>query len=192
MKNNLGQAMLESLFVISFITIFMLAFIQVCIIVIDDISANEAAFTAMRSAAVTKQKDRAKEAKERAQKYLLLFYPLSIHSKGVIWTDRSIVEQFFKRGQDSEEEAIEDSKDDLHSVAVWSGKKTTKDYGGNSVKKQTVKVYYYTTVIFGRLFPNTIGNKRFQSSRNRMFPSPDEDFYDKAYPGAKKFKDYLI
>jgi hypothetical protein len=192
MKNNLGQAMLESLIVISFISIFALAFIQLCLIVIDDISANEAAFTAMRSAAVTKQKFRAKEAKDRAQKYLLSFYPLSINSKGIIWTDRSLVEQFFKRGQGSDGEVIEDSQDDLHFIAIWSGRKKAKDYGGNEIKKQTVKIYYYTRVIFGSLFPNTIRNRRFQSSRNRMLPSPDEDFYDKAYPNAKKFKDELI
>ncbi|MDR3112846.1 MAG: hypothetical protein LBU09_00535, partial [Endomicrobium sp.] len=34
------------------------------------------------------------------------------------------------------------------------------------------------------------GSARYSSSRSRMIPSPDQDYYDKAYPGANKFKDF--
>ncbi|MDR3049315.1 MAG: pilus assembly protein [Elusimicrobiota bacterium] len=192
MKQNSGQAMLESLFAVFFITMIMLAFIQFCIMVMNDIGANEAAFTAMRSAAVTKAKYRTKEAKERTERYLLFFNPMSFSPKGITLTDKKLVERFFKRGfRSGEEETIEESEENSKSVTVWAGGKKIKDYGGNTMTKKTVKIYYYTPVIFGRLFPNTESNKRYQSARNRMFPSPDDDFYYKAYPGAKKFKDFL-
>jgi hypothetical protein len=184
--------MLEALFVVFFMSMIMLAFIQFCIMIVNDMSANEAAFTAMRSAAVTKSKYRTKEAKERVDRYLLFFNPMSISPKGITLTDKSIVERFFNRnGSGADEESLENSDEGGNSVAVWSGSKKTRDYSGNSVVKQTVKIYYYTPVVFGKLFPNTIGNKRFQSARNRMFPSPDDDYYYKAYPNAKKFKDFL-
>jgi Tfp pilus assembly protein PilV len=58
-NNNKGQSMLEALFVVVFTTVIMFAFIQICIMTVDDMIANEAAFVAMRSAAVTKSKFRA-------------------------------------------------------------------------------------------------------------------------------------
>jgi hypothetical protein len=72
-NSNKGQSMLEALFVIAFTTIIMFAFIQICIMSVDDMIANEAAFVAMRSAAVTKSKFRAKEAEERVKNYLAFF-----------------------------------------------------------------------------------------------------------------------
>ncbi|MDR3275012.1 MAG: hypothetical protein LBS81_03390 [Endomicrobium sp.] len=44
--------------------------------------------------------------------------------------------------------------------------------------------------MFGSLVAkdNSFKNKRYQSSRNRMIPSPDEKYYYKAFPGGKNFE----
>ncbi|MDR3275011.1 MAG: hypothetical protein LBS81_03385 [Endomicrobium sp.] len=70
-SNNKGQSMLEALFVVIFITVIMFAFIQICIMGVDDMIANEAAFVAMRSSAVTKSRVRVNEAENRVKNYLI-------------------------------------------------------------------------------------------------------------------------
>jgi hypothetical protein len=207
MKNNSGQAMLEAVFTIIFITVIMFAFLQICIIVVDDMTANEAAFSAMRSAAVTKSKIRADEAEQWGKKYLRIFYPFASFDGGgrlssFSFSDKNTVEKYLLGNQSEESldsgESAADNSD--RAVTLWSGDKKTKDYSGKSLTKQTVKIYYFTRVMFGKLtapsnskkyFLET-GARRYQSSRSRMFPSPDEEFYYKAYPDGEKFKDYAL
>jgi len=59
------------------------------------------------------------------------------------------------------------------------------------IVKETVKIYYFTRVLFGRLISssNFFENKRFQSSRSRMFPSPNENYYHRAFLRARKFEE---
>ncbi|MDR2773073.1 MAG: pilus assembly protein [Elusimicrobiota bacterium] len=204
MKNNRGQAMIEAVVTIVFITIIMFSFLQICIIVVDDMTANEAAFVAMRSAAVTPSQSRSKEAKSRAENYLMLFYPFSaIDSAGIVsnfaFSDKNEVEKYF--AADNNGETLEDSaKDSKDAVTLWNGEKKTKDYSGSYITKQTVKIYYFTRTMFGSLTaPKNSkkhffesGRRRYQSARNRMFPSPDEKFYYKAYPNGERFKDYSL
>ncbi|GHT09105.1 hypothetical protein AGMMS49532_06030 [Endomicrobiia bacterium] len=56
----------------------MFAFIQVYIITVNDIIANEAAFVAMHSAAVTRNKYHYKEGHRRKNNYLTFFYPAAV------------------------------------------------------------------------------------------------------------------
>jgi len=198
-----GQSLLEALFVVIFTTVIMFVFIQICIITVDDMIANEAAFVAMRSAAVTETKWRSKEVQDRVKNYFMFFYPTVIFGKSnfnpshFVFSDKKTVEKYL-RGIDSDNEVGDETvitddnflnPEDSYA-SIWRGEKTTKDYSGRSIAKETVKIYYFTRVLFGYLVSNSnsFRNKRFQSARNRMFPSPDEDYYYKAFPGARKFE----
>ena len=200
---NKGQSLIEALFVVVFTTIIMFAFIQICIIAVDDMIANEAAFVAMRSAAVTRNKWRAEEAEKRAKNYLKFFYPFSslgtsnFTPSHFVFSDKKTVEKYFKESdkyeKDDSKEIFADtnsSDPESKSVRIWKGEKTTRDHSGKIIAKETVKIYYFTRVLFGSLVSkgNSFKNRRYQSARKRMVPSPDEEYYYKAFPGAKKFE----
>ncbi|MDR0724123.1 MAG: hypothetical protein LBF23_02935 [Endomicrobium sp.] len=195
MKADKGQTLLEALFVVVFTTIIMFAFLQVCIIVVDDITANEAAFVAARSASVTESKFRLKEAQNRAKSYILFFYPLAVFSNSkfnpshFVFVNKKDFEQNFKTSGLENEISGEEVLDDGNYITIWKGKKKTKDYSGKQLSKATVKIYYFTRVLFGSLVAkdNSVKNRRYQSARNRIVPSPDQSYYFKAFPGAKKF-----
>ncbi|MDR1196083.1 MAG: hypothetical protein LBL00_06385 [Endomicrobium sp.] len=211
-KNNSGQSLVEALFVVTFTTIIMFAFLQVCIIVVDDMTANEAAFVAMRSAAVTKSNDRKQEAQDRVRTYLLLFYPISslqnkFNPGNLVYSNKTTVAKRLRnRDDDTYYDDYEEDESDADGVTledsdrnrVDENRQQYKDYSGRVIEAYTTKFYYFTRVLFGSLvakfnskrdYPYG-GARRYQSSRNKMVPSPDEDFYDKAYPGAEKFKNY--
>ncbi|MDR3257041.1 MAG: hypothetical protein LBT18_05325 [Endomicrobium sp.] len=199
-----GQSLLEALFVVVFTTVIMFAFIQICIVVVDDMVANETAFVAMRSAVVTKDKQRSKEVQARVKNYLTFFYPAAVFGASTsnfnpshfVLSNKRTVEKYFKKSNEEQENESEvivkdgSSNSQTQSVNLWKGKKTIKDYSGKTIVKETIKIYYFTRVLFGSLISkdNSFKNKRYQSARNRMFPSPDEKFYYKAFPGAKKFE----
>ncbi|MDR2709455.1 MAG: pilus assembly protein [Elusimicrobiota bacterium] len=199
--NNSGQAMVEAVFSILFTTIIMFGFLQVCIIIVDDMTANEAAFRAMRSAAVAGKSERSKVARDWAKKHLRIFYPMAEFDEGgflssFVLSTNDEVKEFFNRTKGSQETETPDISSN-EGITLWHGSKTTKDFSGKSLSKQTVKIYYFTKVMFGKLIApknskdNVLqsGAKRYQSARSRMFPSPDEDFYYKAYPDGKRFED---
>ncbi|MDR3253707.1 MAG: hypothetical protein LBT07_01920 [Endomicrobium sp.] len=73
-RNHKGQSLIESMFVVIFTTVIMFSFIQICIMVVDDMIANEAAFVAMRSAIITKSKLRSKEVELRVKNYISFFF----------------------------------------------------------------------------------------------------------------------
>jgi Flp pilus assembly protein TadG len=188
MKNNRGQTLVEASLVLVFITIVMFAFIQICIMLVDDMTINEAAFAAVRSAAVTKSKDRAKEAEIRVKDYIEYFYPISNSNGHFVFSNKVTVDSFLSAGESDEEIAAEDSAG--KAVTIWKGDKTMKDFSGKNIAKQTVKIYYFTKTAFANLIAktNSSGSKRYQSARNRLFPSPDEGYYYKAFPDAENFK----
>ncbi|MDR1418300.1 MAG: hypothetical protein LBI80_04000 [Endomicrobium sp.] len=197
MKYDKGQTLLEALFVIVFTTIIMFAFLQVCIIVVDDMVANEAAFVAARSASVTESKFRLKEVQNRAKSYILFFYPLAIFSNTkfnpshFVFVDKKDFKQNFKTSISESEEGIpyEEVSGGTNFITIWKGRKKTKDYSGKDLSKETVKIYYFSRVLFGNLVAkdNSVKNRRYQSARNRIIPSPDQSYYFKAFPGARKF-----
>jgi hypothetical protein len=204
LKRNSGQAMLESLFVIFFTSFILICFIQICVITVDDLTANEAAFVAMRSAAVTKQEDkdsRQKEANSRITRYLLWYGILPLPIIAVEATDfqsfgtstRDTVANYYKRG-DAKPDDIK--SDGYVSIAPIDKNKSFKDFSGKTISAQILQIYYATTVFWRRLtapdvsaknYISGVGGVRYQASRAAMVPSPDEDYYDKAFPNAKKF-----
>jgi hypothetical protein len=198
MLNERGQTLLEVLFVIIFTTIIMFAFLQVCIIVVDDILANEAAFVAARSASVTENKFRLKEAQNRVKSYISFFYPLAVFSNSqfnpshfVFVNKKDFKENFKTSISESEKEiSYKEVFDNRNFVTIWKGRRKTKDYSGKDLSKETVKIYYFSRVLFGNLVAkdNGVKNRRYQSARNRIVPSPDQSYYFKAFPGAKKFE----
>jgi hypothetical protein len=183
---------------------------------VDDMTANEAAFVGMRSAAVTKGSvsKRKEEAESRIKNYMFLYYPSTYIDPGAKligsfgFSDKETVAPYYEnaRNADNEnqsgfqdEEAIDE--DAGEAVTIWqdSGKKF-KNYSGSMEKKSTLKLYYFTRVMFGSLTGGGMakrkledilykrsGSRRYASARSRMLFSPDQDYYDKAYPGAKKF-----
>jgi hypothetical protein len=196
-NNNTGQSMLEALFVVVFTTVMMFTFIQICIMTVDDMIANEAAFVAMRSAVVTKSRFRAKEAESKAKKYLTFFYPGIVFGVGAfnpsrfVLSDKKTVERYFNKTDIcGESENIVEGGDASKCVTIWKGKKKFKDYSGKNITKETTKIYYFTRVMFGSLVSKnkSFKNRRYQSARNRMIPSPDDKYYYKAFPGAKNFE----
>ena len=196
--------MVEALFVVVFTTIIMFAFLQLCITVVDDMTANEAAFVGMRSAAVTEGSVSAEnnkkltEAKSRVKKYMLIYYPLAyagggdINPSKFVFSSKDKVKPYFINTSEQSEEEPEDD-----GIAIWADtRNTAKDYSGRNVSAHTVKIYYFTRVMFGslmakdnsvRAFPYS-GSRRYQSARSRMVPSPDSGYYYKSFPGAQNFE----
>ncbi|MCL2484831.1 MAG: hypothetical protein FWF00_05100 [Endomicrobia bacterium] len=212
-KNSSGQSLIEALFVVVFTTIIMFAFLQICIMVVDDMTLNEAAFVAMRSVSVTKgdSKDKVKEAEKWAKNYLRPYYsslnPFSnieklLDKSNFGYSDKKTVWEFYRKNgnpadeEPDEEEEIESENNASEAFKVYTRSKKAaeqidwdKDYSGNIIRPHTAKIYYYTRVMFGSLVAKDTsrGNRRYLSSRSRMVPSPDSDYYYKAYPGARNF-----
>jgi hypothetical protein len=194
--------MVEAVITIVFMTVIMFAFLQVCIIVVDDMTANEAAFRAGRSAAVSEKSERAKTAEDWAKKHLRLFYNIDgissfFRDSSFVLSSNDKVSRFFGRGGKSDESVDESSG---KSITVWNGRKSFEDFSGNSVVKQTIKIYYYTKVMFGSLTAGKNSERsffakkdeRYQSARFRIIPSPDEEFYYKAFPDGEDFEESMV
>ena len=64
--------------------------------------------------------------------------------------------------------------------------KTNKDHSDSTLDKHNIKVLYNTKIMFYRIF-NLFSPVREQSARARMVKSPDQKFYNRAYPDAKEF-----
>ena len=160
-KKNAGQSLTEALFVVVFTTIIMFAFLQVCIMVVDDMTANEAAFVAMRSAAVTKKSERPEEVKNRVNTYLSVYYPFlllnnftdssivnHLNRGSFVYSNKKEVVDYFGSGENSGEADGEESED---SVTIYkknySRREEAKDYSGNIIESNTVKIYYFTRVM---------------------------------------------
>ncbi|AKL97664.1 hypothetical protein [Endomicrobium proavitum] len=217
MKNNSGQSMIEALFTVVFTTVIMFCFLQLCIMIVDDMTANEAAFVAMRSAAVTKgtagvaNNEKAKEAKERVENYMMFFYPLSKAGKSggnpskFVYSDINTVKPYFQSSDrdedagDGDEDADDGEDETGESVKIYVNKDSghnAKDYSGHRIRSHTTKIYYFTRIMFGSIVAKTVsvkdrffsGSKRYASARSRMVPSPDAAYYNKAYPGAQNFE----
>lgn len=159
--NNQGQALIEGLMIAVIVTVLLFAAIQACIVTIDDMYANYAAFYATRKVVVSENKNAADVASKTVSKF---FLPYMLKSKSLLTYKTS------------------------HWDETILGNKE-EDLSGNQIKKHNVKIAYNTRIIFYKLF-NLFTPVREQSARARMVKSPDQDFYTKAYPGAKEFIKY--
>lgn len=63
------------------------------------------------------------------------------------------------------------------------------DHSNKQIKKHNVKIAYGMNIIFPKLFGRFLPYRE-QSARARMIKSPDEEFYNKAYPDAREFFKY--
>ena len=156
-----GQALIEGLLITVIVTVLLFAAIQVCIVVVEDMYANYAAFYATRKVIVAENKNIADVASKTVRKF---FAPYMLSSKSIL-----------------------NYKTTHWDETILGNKK--EDHSGNQIKKHNVKIAYDTRIIFYKLF-NLFVPIREQSARARMVKSPDRDFYNKAYPGAKNFAKY--
>ena len=156
-----GQALLEGFLIAVIVTTLLFAAIQVCIVVVDDMYANYTAFSATRKVVVSENKNVADIASKTVSKF---FVPYMLNSKSLLTYKTS------------------------HWDETILGNKI-EDHDGNQIKKHNVKTAYNTRIIFYKLF-NIFIPIREQSARARMVKSPDQNFYNKAYPGAKEFIKY--
>jgi hypothetical protein len=166
-RNNNGQALVESLFIVIILTGVFFAALQLCIMVVDDMVCNETAFSAMRAAVVAPARKMSSTVKNISKDLLLphAYTRLSIMlDETTLWHDTIA-------GRD------------------------IRDHCGNAVQKYDVGVKYTVRVMFASLlqpFSNSVffsgGTGTFSRvATARMVKSPDEDFYCKAYPNARPF-----
>lgn len=157
-KNNKGQSLIEGLIISLILIFFMFAALQVCILVTDDMYFNFASFAATRKAIVSENKNILNNAKKIVSGIII---PYQIKSISVI----------------------------SYKVTHWHEQilgKTNKDHSGSTLDKHNIKILYTAKTMFYRLF-NLFTPVRTQSARARMVKSPDQKFYNKAYPDAKEF-----
>ncbi|MCR4663462.1 MAG: hypothetical protein K5622_06230 [Endomicrobiaceae bacterium] len=158
--NNKGQSFLEGFIIACIITVLMFAALQICIMVADDMYLNYSAFSAARKIVVSKSKDISDTAKQTVSKLLT---PYMLNSKSI----------FNYKTTHWNEEIL--------------GNKIL-DHSDKQIHKHNIKIGYYIKIMFGRFFNSSY--YREQSARARMIKSPDENFYNKAYPDAKEFPKY--
>ncbi len=166
-----GQAMIETLIITVIITAFMFAAMQLCVTVIDDMTANEAAFASMRVVCVAPSRAVQERANEAANQLLGWnffsgrnnFLPFTTEAR--VWNE------------------------------TINGHQEMRDHSGVQIRKFTTGVRYAVSVMFPSLFQpfhhftffsggNPILERR---ARARMVRSPDETYYYRAYPGGRPF-----
>lgn len=159
--NNKGQSFIEGIIIATIITIFMFCAIQVCVMVVDDMFANYSAFYATRKVVVSKTKDITNVAKNTVSKFFIAYIAKSA----------SIIH---------------------YKTTHWDDTilgNNIVDHSNKQIKKHNVKIAYGMNIIFPKLFGRFLPYRE-QSARARMIKSPDEEFYNKAYPDAREFSKY--
>ena len=157
-KNNKGQSLIEGLIISLILIFFMFAALQVCIIATDDMYFNFASFAATRKAVISENKNILKNAKQIVNGIIV---PYQIKSISVM----------------------------SYKVTHWHEQilgKTNRDHSGSTLDKHNIKIAYTAKIMFYRLF-SLFTPLRTQSARARMVKSPDQNFYNRAYPDAQEF-----
>ncbi|MBN1824421.1 MAG: hypothetical protein JW803_08890 [Endomicrobiales bacterium] len=162
-NNQKGQAMVETLLVIMIITLIGFAAIEMSIMVVNDIISNEAAFSINRVAIV------AKESQMKRKTYTAAAFLLG-------------------------KQLVQNVGNFNHMPYRMEIKKAqfTGPHNRQDVFATKIILNYVARISFGSLFGGevfSIGNVKFKNKAYNasMVKSPDEEFYDKAYPGASKF-----
>lgn len=171
--NNKGQALVEAVMVVTCVTIIIFATLQVCVIVVNQLSCNEAAFQVARSLCVAEMngKDRssALALKANATALILLRPFLSIDTLQFVPTGIETYEPTTPLGKDNEKNDITAYNVDFHYIVNTMFIRLIDPLSQNS--------YSYNGV-----------NLLKQYTRARMVKSPDESYYTKAYKDADKFQ----
>lgn len=159
--NQNGQALIESLLLILLATIITCLGFQVCVIAINDMICNETAFSAMRSISVCNTRT-IEHLKNEAEKTALIILLPHLSINNLMYIKTTVW--------------IDETPEGL----------ITLDHNNNPILKCNTAVKYYSNLIFGSNF-NKINGFLIQRARARMVKSPDEKYYNKAYPEAPDF-----
>jgi hypothetical protein len=162
-----GQALVESLFITVIMTAVFFAALQLCIMVVDDMICNEAAFSAMRAGVVTPARNLSATVKNVSENML---FPHTYTHKSIT-LDESTLWHDTIAGQD------------------------IRDHSDRAVEKYDVGIQYSIHIMFASLLQPFSQSVFFGGGRRviervasaRMVKSPDEDYYYKAYPNAQPF-----
>lgn len=163
MKNNHGQAMVETLFSTIFLIFLCFAAVQFYMIVITWLRANEAAQSAVRCAIVSKGATingaDGESPEDKAQNAASLIFSVdSIPPSVKLWEKP-------------------ERNDDLY---LGIDQSSSQDGKGAGIKMFSAHIYYKQKLMFSSFF-NRLGF--FDGAAHcRMIKSPDWKFYDKAYP----------
>ncbi|MFC1501666.1 hypothetical protein ACFL58_04380 [Elusimicrobiota bacterium] len=156
MKDNKtkGQAMVETLLITVFATFLVLAGIQLAILIMYDLTYNEAGFAASRTAMVTPSENRRDKVKREA---------ISILSRLI------------------------SPRQSTFSTRVISERISSNT--GDQIEVLDICLDYNVRIIFGKFFsPLGIDISYIRrKSNSRIIPSPDPEYYNKAYPNGPRF-----
>jgi hypothetical protein len=170
--NNKGQALIETVMVVTGVTIILFATIQICIIVVDQLICNEAAFQVARSLTVCeiKGKDERKVLPKQAALVVvpILGLQLSLNNLQFVPTGIDFKKNPNSLGIDNENMNITAYNIDLHYLVNTMVIKLIDPLSQSS--------YSYNGI-----------NLLKQYVRARMVKSPDETYYRKAYKDAQPF-----
>ncbi|OGS17263.1 MAG: hypothetical protein A2219_00195 [Elusimicrobia bacterium RIFOXYA2_FULL_50_26] len=170
MRASKGQALIESALIIFMLTAILFASLQLCILVINNLIANEAAFTVNRIAVVTEGGTDAVKMKIQLAAIALFLPHVSFERPSFLPELASFYES------DGEKEA-----------GVYES--------GGTLVRRSIEIRYLNKIMFGSLL-NPVGNAGFLSgginvmqntASSRMIKSPDEPYYKRAYKGAKGY-----
>ena len=154
--------MVETLITTVFLTIVAFAALQLVIMVVNDMSMNEAAFAASRVAVVSK----GTEIEEKMRNVAAVL----------------LAPEFVSAGRDL-----------IPQVPEVQGASVAGIHSGTYVQICSTNIKYMQRIMFGPLLggPRIMsnGNVTFlkNTARAKMVKSPDEEYYDKAYPNAPNF-----
>lgn len=163
--------MVESLFMALVMTAVLFAALQLCILSVDDMICNEAAFAAMRVGIVTPAA-RVREVVERTADRLLL--PHTYARTGIVPREVTVWH------------------DTVQGVDL-------RDHGDRLIEKYNANIKYDVRIMFSSLLAPWSHARLFAGgdralarvARARFVKSPDEEFYYAAYPGARPFTEHV-
>ncbi|MCX5781623.1 MAG: hypothetical protein NT145_02810 [Elusimicrobia bacterium] len=163
-KNNRGQAMIETLLSTVFLTIVVFAGIQLVIMVVNDLIANEAAFAISRVAVVSKTD---KDVKAKTLASALFLFMNEISSGKLDFVPYNVPVDY---------------------VTLEGAHINERTNRPKEIKSYNTRLKYLQSIMFGKLLSGStilsIGNTNVKRNTSRawMVKSPDEDYYDKSYP----------
>jgi hypothetical protein len=156
--------MVETLLIIVTLTAVAFAALQLCIVVLDDLICTEAAFSAVRSAVIAPDADCASRAENTAR---LLLFPHAVSLNNMAYD----------------------------ATRVWTKTvegRDIRDHGRIPLRAFNANIEYRVFISMASLLrPSGITHTGpadlHHVARARMIKSPDEAYYFRAYPHARRF-----
>lgn len=161
--NARGQAMVETMIIIVLLTMMVFAAQEISLMTVNSLISGETAFSVGRVAVVTPEKNLRSTTQKAA--LFLLARQISLKHSAYIPYDLPI-----------------------------DKKQAGFDETGNDVYVYNAGIKYVSSIMFGSLLSGTrtyaIGSTRMLKgyASCRLIKSPAEEYYERAYPDARKFK----